>query len=172
MKKRTTIICDFPGTGKTFLVRNCTSIGLSVIDTDIGMFGWKINENTGKKEFDPNFPENYVKYIKEVIESGQTDILFVDPHKDVREAMNAAGIKYIFVYPDRSLKLEYLDEFYSRTYDQSFIDFMDHNWDKLIDAVEAYNGPKLKLVYHEYMYPKIMEYLHISDLTEIRNLHK
>lgn len=170
MKKKTTIICDFPGTGKKFLVRNCNSIGLTVIDTDIGMFGWTINADTGKKELSPDFPENYIKYINEVIDVGETDVLFVDPHKDVREAMNDANISYIFVYPDRSLKQEYIDEFYSRTYDQSFINFIDHNWDRLIDDVESYTGPKLKLEYHEYMYPKIMEHLHISDLTELREI--
>jgi len=116
---KTYIISGFPGTGKTEFVRNSNKL---VLDSDSSKFDKK------------NFPENYIKYIKSNI--GLVDIICVSSHKDVREKLVESGIYFFLVYPEKSLKQEYLERYKKRGDSDSFITLLSDNWDKWLTELE------------------------------------
>ena len=119
-KKDTLIISGFPGVGKTSLY-NRKYEDLIILDSDSSTFD---------KE---DFPENYIKHIKENI--GKVDIILVSSHKDVRLALDSNKIKYILIYPNLSLKDEYLERYRLRGSVQSFIDLISKNWELWIKEI-------------------------------------
>lgn len=120
LKKETLIISGFPGVGKTSLY-NSKSDDLIILDSDSSTFD--------KSEF----PENYIKHIKENI--GKVDIILVSSHKDVRLALDSNKIKYILIYPNLSLKEEYLERYRLRGSVQPFIDLISKNWELWIKEI-------------------------------------
>ena len=58
--------------------------------------------------------------------------------------MRNRKIEYTLVYPDRSLKREYIERYKKRGSPQAFIDLMEAKWDDFIDDCE--NDPSDKLV--------------------------
>ena len=60
---------------------------LKVLDSDSSTFDKK------------DFPENYIKHIKENI--GKVDIIFVSSHQVVRNAMKENNIPYSIYYPSK-----------------------------------------------------------------------
>src|SRR5574343_786468 len=87
----TLIVSAFPGTGKSHLFNNTK---LNILDSD-------------SSKFDKSkFPENYIKHIKENIE--KVDVILVYSHKEVRNALVKNNIKFLLVYPNKSLKSEYV----------------------------------------------------------------
>jgi hypothetical protein len=139
----TKVISAFPGTGKTYLHQNNTSI--TILDSDSSMFSW-----SGAGVRDPNFPSNYIDYIKQRI--GKIDIILVSSHKVVRDELKKYGILYTLVYPDKSLKDEYLKRYRDRGNDEGFINMIDKNWDNFIDELDNETYPqKLKMKANEYL---------------------
>lgn len=132
----TKVISGFPGVGKTKF------IGMSqlyVLDSDSSNFSW-----ASKGVRNPDFPKNYIDHIKAHI--GLVDIILVSSHDIVREALESNGIKYYLVYPDKSLKKEYIQRYIERGNDENFINFITTNWDGFIDKIESDTYPtKIKL---------------------------
>lgn len=56
----------------------------------------------------PDFPNNYINYIKENI--GKVDVIIVDSDIKVRQLLNEAKIKFVTVYPWSSCLQNGLDE--------------------------------------------------------------
>lgn len=116
MKRNTKIISAFSGTGKTFL----SNIKSDKIIYDLGCSRFNIYDK-------PNFPQNYVKEIKNMI--GKVDILLISTHKEVRDALLENNIDFTLVFPDEDLKEEYISRYKGRTTLQRVIDKVNENWD-------------------------------------------
>lgn len=67
-----------------------------------------IDEN-GNKISNPDFPVNYINYIKDMV--GKVDVIFVSTHYNVRQALGDNNISYILVYPAVDTKDEMLQRY-------------------------------------------------------------
>lgn len=137
------IFSGFPGIGKSYFFRDGHKI--KVLDSDSSEFSWvKDKDGNNTRERNPEFPENYIKHIKEN-NNGDT-IIFVSSHKVVRDALKDNGMKYFIIYPDKSLKSEYIERYKNRGSDEKFIKFISAHWDEFIDEIEEETYPiKIKL---------------------------
>lgn len=120
------VISGFPGVGKTRLSKDNR---FKVLDSDSSKFSWIYNED-GTKDRNPDFPNNYITHIKDNLEFA--DIILVSSHKDVRKALIENEIEFALVYPNISLKFEYLDRYKERGDTEEFINMMDSNWDQFV----------------------------------------
>jgi hypothetical protein len=116
--KETLIVSAFPGCGKSYLFNKSDKI---ILDSDSSKFD--------KTEF----PQNYIKHIKENI--GKADIILVSSHKDVRDSLVANSIDFTLVYPDIDLKDDYINRYVERCSPQPFIDLISKNWDNWINEM-------------------------------------
>lgn len=133
------IILGFPGVGKTYAKEYYKCTNVHVLDSDSSNFSKDM------------FPDNYIDYIKQLIQEKDIDMLFISSHDSVRKAiynddfiMNNAAV-YI-CYPDKSLKEDFINRYKNRGNNDNFIQLITDNWDKWIDDIEkeAYFFP-LKL---------------------------
>lgn len=139
----TKVISGFPAVGKSYLYNN--NKGLKVLDSDSRKFSW---ESEGVRH--PDFPNNYIRHIKRNL--GVVDVIFVSSHKVVREALEDNGIDYTIVYPNISLKGEYISRYINRGNDDSFIEFLNNNWEEFIKDIENERFPvKVELQEGQYM---------------------
>ena len=103
----TNIYSIFPACGKTWLYEHQEDYNLKILDSDSSQFSWvEINDAFGRKTKirNPDFPANYIKYIKENI--GKYDCIFVSSHASVREALDKEGVDFTIVYPMQNCKAE------------------------------------------------------------------
>jgi len=126
MTKKAVIISGFPGVGKTYYTQNAD---LNILDSDSSKFSW-IKEGVRNT----SFPKNYIEHIRKNID--KVDVILVSSHKVVRDALVDNGIHFILVYPDRSLKEEYIKRFQDRGSNSNFINMIDKNWNSFIDDIE------------------------------------
>lgn len=116
----TLIVSAFPGTGKSHLFNNTK---LNILDSD-------------SSKFDKSkFPENYIKHIKENI--GKVDVILVSSHEEVRNALVKNNIKFLLVYPNKSLKSEYVKRYVERGSNEKFIEKISDNWNDWIGELEG-----------------------------------
>lgn len=111
----TKIYSIFPACGKTWLYEHQEDFDLKILDSDSSDFSWiEIRDVFGRitKLRNPDFPNNYIKYIKENI--GKYDCIFVSSHKSVREALDAEGIDFTIVYPEMVCKEEWIGRCFIR----------------------------------------------------------
>jgi len=125
--KNTIIISAFPATGKSYLFQN-TKQG-SILDSDSSKFSWI---SSGVRH--PDFPQNYINHIKDNI--GNVNLILVSSHKIVREALVNNNIVFTLVYPDNSLKEEYINRYIKRKNDQNFINILDKNWNNFLEDMQ------------------------------------
>ncbi|AFC21882.1 hypothetical protein GAP32_429 [Cronobacter phage vB_CsaM_GAP32] len=110
------IICGFPGIGKSTVVKNDST----VIDLDSAAYS-KIK----------TFPLNYLTAILQAEADGYEYIL-ISTHNSVRNMLKNMGMKYTNVYPEIDLGEEYIDRYRERGSPESFINFLEENWDDFI----------------------------------------
>lgn len=137
----TVIIAGFPGTGKTWCVNNLKE-KYNMEDSDSSYFSWLYNEKKEKTEIrNPEFPENYVNYIKSQI--GKVDIIFVSTHKEVRKALMENQIPYVLVYPENTEdnKIDYIARFLNRDSSTAFIEKIKENWDNFLSDIGTEQWP-------------------------------
>lgn len=123
--EHTRIISAFPGLGKSYyhnLHKDTT------LDSDSSKFSWI--EVDDKKVRNPDFPNNYIKHIKENI--GHYDFIFVSSHKEVRDALKNNCLFFYLVYPDYDRKEEFIKRYRERRNPESFIKLVETNWDSWI----------------------------------------
>lgn len=133
--KDTKLISAFPGSGKSHYFRNTDKY---VLDSD-------------SSKFDKSkFPENYIKHIKNNM--GKVDIIMISSHKEVRDALVDNELSFTLVYPDKSLKDEYISRYKERGNDDKFVELLDKNWDTWIGELETQDGCKhIKLHSGQYL---------------------
>lgn len=117
------VISAFPGMGKTWYFNNCQDLHSSY-DSDSSQF---------PKD---NFPQNYIEYIKGKLKDDDKDIIFVSTHESVRRALIDEGIRFVCLYPDRSMKDELMQRYRQRGSSEAFIENMDKNFDNYITSIE------------------------------------
>lgn len=133
----TKIYSVFPACGKTWLCEHQEDYDLKIIDSDSSSFSW-IRAN-GIKERNPDFPNNYIKHIKENI--GKYDYIFVSSHASVREALDKEGTGFTVVYPEQSCEAEWVGRCYIRDKNGESgcnPEAMYENWDQwILECVET-----------------------------------
>ncbi len=135
-KLNTKVISAFPGCGKSHFFReNKDKI---VLDSD-------------SSKFDKSqFPSNYIEHIKENI--GKADIIMVSSHKEVRDALVENEIPFTLVYPDISIKEEYIGRYVDRGNSEAFVNLLLKNWELWIGELDNQVGcEKIKLSRGEYL---------------------
>jgi hypothetical protein len=113
-----TILCGFPGIGKSYLAKQSKAL-----DTDSSTFA---------KGSD--WPQNYVETLLERAQANEYDLVLASTHKEVREGLVRAGSRFILVYPDVSLKEEYLQRFLKRGSPKPFIQLMEARWEEFLQV--------------------------------------
>ena len=105
----TKIFSVFPASGKTYMYENQDDWNLKILDSDSSQFSWRYEEgewrNSVVKVRNPDFPKNYIEHIKNNI--GKYDYIFVSSHKEVRDALDEAGIEFTIVFPEYKCKEEW-----------------------------------------------------------------
>lgn len=132
--KITKVISAFPASGKSYLFNECKNSNLVVLDSDSSKFSW-----LEKGVRHPDFPNNYINHIKENI--GKADIIFASSHDVVRSALNKHKISYTLIYPQESLKDEYLKRYKDRGNDEEFISMINSNWYNFIEEMKKETFP-------------------------------
>lgn len=132
MSKDTLVVSAFPGTGKTWVYANQGPEQV-VLDSDSSLFSWA---SPGVRH--PDFPGNYIQHIKDKV--GQVDIIFVSSHKAVRDALVAAGIPFTLVYPEETLREDYLERYRRRGSSDDFVKMIGSNWHGFIQELEDQEG--------------------------------
>ena len=120
------LVSAFPGMGKTYAY-NLFNKDIKITDSDSSHF----NKD--------DFPENYIKHIKENIPN--YDLIFISSHKEVRDMLDMEGIDFDLFYPDKSRKNEFIENYVARHSKMDFIRKVDNNWDDWIDEIEKENNP-------------------------------
>lgn len=124
----TTIICGFPGVDKSSI----EDISIKDLDSKnyIGINRWS------------NYKEAIEKFV------GRIEYLLLSSHKQTRDILKQLNLKYYIVYPDKSLKSEYIRRYKQRGSTPEFIKWMDSYFYELIDSIESETDPnciKIKL---------------------------
>jgi len=119
------VICGFPGVGKTSFIK-ATSRG---VDSDSSIFSWSAPGIRSKM-----WPLNYLQSIERNI--NKQEFVFVSTHKEVREGLFRRGIPYTLIYPDRSMKEEYIERYIKRGNHEDFIKLLENKWDVFLDEME------------------------------------
>lgn len=129
------IVAGFPGVGKTHYYNQVISFNpsIKIHDSDSSKFSWILN--SGKKQRNPDFPNNYINHIKSL-----QGLVLVSTHPEVRSSLEENNLHYYLVYPSRLLKEEYLQRYRTRGSPPSFISLMDEQWDSFIDSVQSTEG--------------------------------
>ena len=134
---KTKVYSVFPACGKTWLYKHQEDYGLKILDSDSSQFNW-IRDN-GQKIRNPDFPNNYIKHIKENI--GKCDCIFVSSHASVREALDKEGIDFTIVYPESNLKAEWIGRCFIREQNNEKgcgAEAIYNNWEQwILECVET-----------------------------------
>ena len=127
--KQTIIISGFPGIGKSFL---SITEGDKVLDLDSGNF-------TGDNKWQ--------LYKQTLIDSiGKYKYLLVSTHDETRIILNELNAPYFIIFPDKSLKKEYIQRYKERGNNDSFIKLMEEHFENFVNSIEnSKGGVKIKL---------------------------
>lgn len=132
----TKVVAAFPGTGKTHFTENYSGEG-TVLDSDSSAYSW-LKQEGGLKIRNPEFPGNYMDHIASNL--GVASVILVSTHEDVRNALVEHGIDFTLVYPDRTLKDEYVQRFRDRGSPEAFVNLIDGKWDEFVGQLEGQEG--------------------------------
>lgn len=119
------LVSAFPGTGKSFAKNALTQLGQVVSDSDSSGFPKQ------------DFPDNYIQHIKQLIDEGKHDVIFISSHDVVRAALEKEGLDYTLVYPDIdsdvvSAKADYMKRYVTRGSPTPFLELMDKNFEDFV----------------------------------------
>lgn len=147
------IISAFPGIGKTTLVQ----INKNYIDLESSDYKWididktlPIEERKGTaKTINPDFPNNYIKKINEL--TGMGFNVLISSHKEVREALQAQGIRYTIVLPSLDMKEEMINRYLNRGNQESFVNLLKTNYEKFVGDLSIDPNEKIILKSGQYL---------------------
>lgn len=148
------IVSGFAGVGKSTLSSNSDLF----IDLESSNFKWiipeeqklmSVEERKGlPKEQNPNWPENYLKEM--IILSNAGRIVLISMDKFIRDELEARKAKFILVYPDKSIKDEYIERLIKRGNNEKFVELIKVNYDQWIEDLNK--TKQLKIVLYAGMY--------------------
>lgn len=115
------LICAFPGLGKTYLYQQYKD-RLKILDL-----------NTGRFEGD-DFPGNYIAEVEKRL--NDYDLILLSSDRNVRYALNDAGLDFDLFYPSKDRKNELIEIYVTNRKNRDFIMNLDHNFNGLIDEIE------------------------------------
>lgn len=165
------VICGFPGIGKTFTVQNWIYSNIKIYDSDSSNFSW-IDKNDHSKGRNPDFPANYIEYIKSI--DNENSVVLTSSHKEVREALKTAGIDYYVVYPNLESfgKDFYLDRIRGRENginSDSFVSLIAENCEDWIkDIEETTNKENIIAITKNEKLEEVIIYIYLGDFEEIQ----
>lgn len=133
----------FPGTGKSTVPQSVPD----VLDADsrlyqfIGATPRMLHDAAVQARTVPNpeYPDNYFNYIEN---AGSTYVL-LNCHVSLLPRIPNENL--LLIYPDISLKDAYLQRYWDRGDNVSFITYMNENFADMIHAIEAYHCRKLRI---------------------------
>ena len=115
------LISAFPGLGKTYLYQQYKD-RLKILDL-----------STGRFEGD-DFPGNYIAEIEKRL--NDYDLILLSSDRNVRYALNDAGLDFDLFYPSKDRKNELVEIYVTNRKSRDFIMNLDHNFNDLIDEIE------------------------------------
>lgn len=149
----TKIISGFPGVGKSHLGKRS--------DNEVVVLDLESSNFKGENRW-----EDYKNEIKNQV--GKVDVLFVSSYKETRKILSELGLNFYLVYPDRSLKDEYLRRYRERGSTEEFIDMMDKNFDLFIDSIEneEVRCAKIKLTGEDEYLDSFLNFMNFLDVLK------
>lgn len=148
--KKTKLVLGFPGVGKSMYYMKKKG-KIDVLDSDSSTFS------------KDGFPSNYIEHILENI--GTHDIIFISTHEVVRKALKSIDIfsnenveGVYLVYPDLSLKDEYIKRYKERGNNKQFIEVLDKMFDNWVEELNNESNKFIKIKLNDSNY-------YISDLS-------
>jgi hypothetical protein len=149
----TKIISGFPGVGKSHLGKR--------LDNEVKVLDLESSDFKGENRW-----EDYKNEIKNQV--GKVDVLFVSSHTETRKILSELGLNFYLVYPDRSLKDEYLRRYRERGNSEEFIDMMDKNFDLFIDSIEneEVRCAKIKLTGENEYLDSFLNFMNFLDVLK------
>ncbi|MEG0873589.1 MAG: serine hydrolase domain-containing protein [Clostridia bacterium] len=163
MIKETIIISGFPGIGKSKLYKEQGNYREKILELDSKAFSRLKNGDKNK-----NFVHQYLKKIKSNI--GKVDVIIISQGQEVRQALDESNISYILVYPDKSLKNEYIKRYIAQGRTEEFVKRVSRDFEDWVKEIENYSGVKFKLNENEHLKDILLvkNILHLKD--ECRNI--
>lgn len=138
----------FPGCGKTTYFNTTKK---NVLDSDSSTFDKR------------GFPKNYLNHIETNVVDSSVDTILISSHKDVRDGLVKRKLFFNLVYPDRSLKEEYIERYEKRGNNEGFIKLLKENWDNWMDEMEEQEDcNKIVLKSGEFLSDVIDQYFMIA----------
>lgn len=144
----TSIVSGFPGIGKSSLFKMGN---LKVSDSDSSTF---------PKD---GFPYNYTQHIYKLYEERNVEFILVSSHQDVRGILADNKTPFTLVYPDVSLKEEYLDRYRERGSPEAFVNMMSNKWAEFIEGCVAQTGCKHVVLTTGQYLSDVIKDLHIKS---------
>lgn len=145
------VISAYTCCGKTYAYEHYKD-NYCIIDMDLSDFSW-LKDSNGDKTLvrNPDFPNNYISHIKSYMKSA--DVIFVDSHPQVRQALQDAGIHFITVYPNEDLLDELVGRMYRNGYSEGYIELQIKHWDEIMGSITKYpvGDGLIRLGHNEYL---------------------
>lgn len=161
------IIWGFYGVGKSNIKSN-----LTVIDADCVKFQFTnvTDENLKTRTFDKeyifndDYPDNYINYIN----SANADIVLINCELDLLKHFPKEQL--LLVYPDISLKEEYLQRYRDRGDSEAFVRHMAQNFENDIWCIENSPYSKFKITENNYFLNDLLKGDKIMDgfMTKVK----
>lgn len=142
----TKVICGFPGIGKTYLFGKQDELGVKISDSDSSKFS-KLKDSKGQLIQNPDFPDNYIKHIIDIIHGMDIHYILVSSHHDVREALANAHIPYTVIYPTKDMKDVYIQRYQDRGSPEKFITFLTDKFDEFVEDCENDTSAASKVIF-------------------------
>lgn len=104
----------------------------------------------------PNFPNNFIQYIKENI--GKVDVIFVDSDTRIRQWFNEAKIKFVTIYPWSSCLQEWIGRMYLCDYSDTIIRYHINGWhNEVLRNKEPLGDYFIRLSHGKYIDEKLID---------------
>ena len=146
---KATIVCGFPGVGKT----TAEAENRFVEDIESHCFQFEYNPETGPTAIPvQNWVGKYVDFIEHRADEF-AGCLLVSCHKEVREELRRRGIPFIDVVPDYypETKNAYMIRYLRRGSGTLFLKKINDNWHDWLNEIDAEPEPKIKLGPNDYI---------------------
>lgn len=123
-KQNATVVSAFPAVGKSYIFDKM-KLEKEVYDSDSSTFDKS------------DFPNNYITHIRSLMLDGKKKLILVSSHEEVREELVKNNIRFYLIYPDASLKDEYMERYRSRGSDENFIKMMDEKFESFVESCDT-----------------------------------